>query len=339
MTEPTNAPAPAPTPAPAPSIVNNDPAPASAPAPAPADPAPAPNPEQTPASGGDPAPKPEGGEPTPSATFTDSLPEDWRAQLATQAAGENGDSAKVLKQLERFSSMDAVVKALMEGQETIRSGQIKAATRPDEAAGEEALKAWREERGVPDTADGYEMNAPDGVVLGENDKAIFDSMREFLHANDMPSEQVDGLVGSWLQANEAARTAATQRQQQQLTDAQSALRESWGSDYDGNLAILDSMLNQMPKETRELLEFGTLADGSPVTSNPAIVSWLVAKEREANPVATSVPTGSGTIQTIDAEIKQLESEMGSKEWYKDEKSQARYRELVTARDTYNKKHG
>ena len=155
----------------------------------------------------------------------------------------------------------------------------------------------------------------------------------------MPSEQVDGLVGSWLQANEVMRTAANQRQQQQLTDAQSALRESWGSDYDGNLAILDSMLGQMPQETRELFEFGTLADGSPLTSNPAIVSFLVAKEREANPVATSVPAGGGTIQTIDAEIKQLESRMGSKEWFKDEKAQSRYRDLITARDTYNKKHG
>jgi len=99
------------------------------------------------------------------------------------------------------------------------------------------------------------------------------------------------------------------------------------------------MLGQMPQETRELLEFGTLADGSPLTSNPAIVSWLVQKEREANPVATSVPSNSGTIATVEAEIKQLESRMGTREWYKDNAAQARYRELVTSRDKYREQHG
>lgn len=330
---------PAPAADPAPSIIGGDPAPAPAP-PASASPAPAPAPAAAPASG-DPAPA--NGAPAADSTetkpFTDSLPEDWRQQLATQTAGEEGDSGKILKQLERYSSMDAVVKALMEGKETIRSGQIKADTRPEESAGPEALAAWREERGVPDTPDGYEMKAPEGVILGENDKAIFDGMREHFHNNDMSADQANGLVESWLASNEAMRTAAEQKQQQQLTDAKSALRDTWGSDYKANIGILDNLLGQMPDETRQLFEYGTLADGSPLTSNAAIVSWLVQKEREANPVATSVPTGAGTIQTVNDEIKQLESRMTTKEWFKDQPAQDRLQELYEARDNYNKKHG
>ena len=276
---------------------------------------------------------------TPSEYFADSLPQDWRAQIAAKVAGEDGDATKVTKQLERFSSMDAVVKALMDSQETIRSGQIKAETRPDEAAGPEALSAWRESRGVPETADGYELKAPEGVILGDADKAVFENMREFFHGNDVPAEQVDGMVAAWHESNEAARAAVNQRQQQQLTDSISALRSQWGTDYDANISVLDSFLDQMPQETRELFEYATLSDGSPLTANPAIVSFMVAKEREANPVATSVPMGSGTIQSVDAEIKQLEARMGTNEWFKDDAAQARYRELVTAQTAYNKKHG
>lgn len=275
-------------------------------------------------------------EPTVSSEF--SLPEDWRDRFAKDAAGEDGDSDKLTKMLSRYSTPGAAVKALAEAQSKIREGVANSATLPDDATDEQRAE-WREAQGIPATPDDYDVSAPDGVVLGERDAAIIDQMKPLAHGLNLNAEQMRGMAQGLIQAQEAERNQLVQRDEQLLTDAKSALRETWGSDYSSNISVLDNLLDQLPNNTRNLFEGGRLADGSPLTSNPAIMSFLVAKEREANPVATSVPSGSGTIQTIDSEIKDLEGQMGTDAWYKDDAKQSRYRELITARDKYNQKHG
>lgn len=262
---------------------------------------------------------------------TDQWGDDWRQNYA-------GEDDKMVKRLERYSSPKAAIDALVAAQNKISSGELKTVLPAD--ASDDEVTAWREENGVPSSADDYEVNLPNGIVVGEEDKPMVDSFLESALASNLHPDQVNNALGWYYDYQEQVM------QQQQDADAESkqtgedALRVEWGQDYRRNIQIVNNFLDGAPEGLKDQIMGARLADGTPLGSNPDALNWLAETSRAINPVATVVP-GSGTnaVQAIETELASLKGMMGDRQseyWKGDNsaKNQARYRELVETVQKY-----
>lgn len=256
-------------------------------------------------------------------------PEDWRQKYA------KGDE-KVLKRLERYGSPQAALDALFAAQNKISSGALKSALKPD--ATPEEVAAWRADNGIPESPEGYEVQLPNGIVLGESDKPVVDEFLKAAHEANMHPDQVNKALAWYMDKQERAQAEQVARDEEARIAAEDELRQEFGSDYRRNLQIAKNLLDSAPEGLADKILGGRTAEGTPLGNDPDVIRWLVGLSRELNPIATVVP-GSGTnaIQAVESEIATLTAMMGdhSSEYWKGpnaQRNQERYRELVSARD-------
>jgi hypothetical protein len=284
-----------------------DPAPSTTPTPEPVaqDPAPAPN---------DPPP----------ATAADSWGEDWRQKIA-------GDDEKWMKQLDRYSTPQAMAEALRNAQEKIRSGQAKSL--PDNPT-DEQMAEWREQQGIPESFDKYDLKLEDGLIIGDDDKPMVDAFLEAMHGKNATPDQVNAGLNAYYKMQEAQ---IQQIEQQDNTDKETALqslRDEWGPDFQSNRNALMSLMNGIPEAAKEMFMNARLADGTAMLNSPDLLMWMADLSRKTNPAATVVPNSNNPSQAINDELKQLNGWMatGDKRYWKDEGAQARWRQLTEAQE-------
>jgi hypothetical protein len=231
---------------------------------------------------------------------------DWRKQIA-------GGDEKTVKAFERFSTISDVGKSFLEAQAKIRSGEL-AKPLPKDATPEQ-IAEWRKGNGIPEKPEDYFNGLPNGLVIGADDKPMFDAVAAKLHGLNAKPEVV---------ADSEGRNKLT-----------GALKTAWGNDFGANSNVYASYIASAPKDVQEVLTQARGPDGNFLLYNPAIVSWLTAQAREINPAGHLVPnTGSGgDIQSIQAEIDAGEKLMRTDRaaYNKDTKLQERLRQLYTAR--------
>lgn len=279
------------------------------------------NPNPSPAPTPEPAPNPD---PAPNPTAK-GWGETWRQELA-------GDDDKAVKQLERFATPKALWDSYQAAAQKIRSGELKAPL-PDNATPEQ-LAAYRADRGIPDKPEGYLEKLPDGLVIGENDKPIFDSFVKELHAVNADPKVAHAAVAwySKFQEEQAAKTAEADTGHRSETE--DALRAEWGADYRANVNHVKAFLESAPEGIADKIANARDSEGRAVLNDPAVMRWLVSTARELNPSHTIVPnTGGNDGATVEGEIDKIEKFMrtNSKEYYRDEKMQSRLRDLYGAR--------
>lgn len=251
---------------------------------------------------------------------------DWRARLS-------GDDPELAKYLGRYASEAAALKAAKGIHGDIRSGKY---VKPlDENSTDEEKAAHRKMQGVPEKPEGYLENLPDGLVVGDDDRPFVDVFLGKMHEAGAPP----ALTGAALEAYYGIVEEQAAAESEQLATAKAvgeeALREEWGKDYRRNLNVIHGHLDTLPPEVKEAFTDGRGKDGVPLGYNPAVMKWLAGLALEANPLATVVPgAGSNQASAIADEIAALENRMATdrKAYFKDERAQARYLELVTARD-------
>lgn len=250
---------------------------------------------------------------------------DWRKEMA-------GDDADFAKQLERFSTGKDFSKAFREAQTKIRSGELGKPLPKD--ATPEQIAEWREGNGVPEKPDGYFSSMPNGLVIGADDKPMFDAVAAKFHEHNVRPE-VMHAVAQWYYGMQDEQVEA-----QKVADVEGknklagALRTAWGNDFTSNSNVYASYIDSAPKEVKELLTQARGPDGNFVLYNPAIVSWLTAQAREINPAGHLVPnTGAGDMQSLQTEIDSIEKLMRTdrQAYNKDTAKQDRLRQLYTAR--------
>lgn len=308
----TAAPAPAPA-APAPSPAAPSPSPA-APSPAPAAPAPSPAAPAAPAA----APK----EPV-AATW----PEDWRDQMA-------GGDDKLRKQLDRFASPKDVTSAWRAFQVKLSAGELKS-TLPKDAKPEEVQK-WRAENGIPEKHTDYKM--PEGMTIGEADKPLIDLFLQDMHGKNASPDVVQAAVQSYYRIQETQLAKIAEADVAHKAEMEDTLRGEWGGEYRGNVNAIKGMLEAAPGGIADKILSARMGDGRAIANDPAVLAWLASTARELNPVATVVPAGGDQMGAIQDEIASIEKLMREDRnaYNKDEKKQARLRELYTARDRKGK---
>lgn len=249
-------------------------------------------------------------------------PKDWREKAS-------GGDTKKLGRLSRYASPQALADALIAAQNRISAGELKPALKKD--ATPEQLKEYREAVGIPESADKYDLK---DFEINETDKALIDTYLTKAHATNQTPEQVKAGVESYYAI---AEKMATDRRAQDAAiskEAEDTLRKEWGDDYRNNVNLVNGLLDGTPEGMRDRLMSGRLSDGTPIGSDPDVLRWLLGIELERNPTATVVSGAGGAMkETVEDEIKQIETFMREKRtsYNKDEKMQARYRQLLEYR--------
>lgn len=245
---------------------------------------PAAPPAGTPPAGTPPAAKPAAkggtlyeaiGEAEPGQEGSSSWPTDWRAQIAAGVTDPN-----MAKVLERFQTPADLGKAFLAAQQKIRSGEYKRAAPAGDSP--EELKAWREEQGIPDTPDGYEVPMVPGVdiaSLDENTKASLTVLKTGLHAAGLNKEQGGIVAKALLQVAETQAEATAQADASARDSVEDALRAEWGADYRRNLNMNVAFLKQNFGEGMDNVLNARTPEGTRLADMPEFNKFLNAMAR------------------------------------------------------------
>lgn len=288
-----------------------------APSPAPAAPAPGPS---APA-----APAPKGAAPAAPAAAAPAAgywAADWRERLA-------GGDAKVLAQLQRYASPEAVWQKTRSLEQMVTSGELKPVlgknAKPEEVA------AYRQAHGIPAEAKGYEFK---DLKIDDADMGLISHVMAAGHAENMTPQQMKAVVGVWPKIKADAIAAQEADDAKKKTEGEDELRGEWGGDFRRNMSLVHQLLDSNgDAELKDLVLNGRLADGTPIGSSPKALKMLLGVALANNPTGTLVPGGgadpAGGIREELAKIDKLRT-TDRRAYDKDTKMQERERELISA---------
>lgn len=260
---------------------------------------------------------------------------DWAA-VRKQIA--NGDTA-VENMLSRYGTLEEALKGGVEAQKQLRAK--KAVTPITKDSTPEEVKAYREAYGIPEKADGYEINLPDGVIVGEVDKPLVDAFLEVAHEHNIPPSAANAIIAKQL---ELQNKMIEEQEATDEADREAALGElqspdtGWGSETKLNKNMINAMLDQAPEGVKDLVVNARLADGTLLANHAPTLKWLASVARELNPTATLTPGNTdNTVTSIQSRLTTLEKMMGDSksDYWKGSGApalQEEYRQLVAKRD-------
>jgi len=251
---------------------------------------------------------------------------DWRARFA------DGDE-KLLGYLARVPSEKALVERLKKHNDDIKQGKYLTPLGDDPT--DEELAAWRAATGVPEKPEGYMEKLPEGLVVGDDDKPYVDKFLENMHAANAPPALTNAALETYYAIVEDQQAEQLEAVQIAKKECEDALREEYAQpgEYRRMDNILQNFVSGLPEPVRDAFDKGVGSDGVPIGYNPEIRKWLIAEALEKNPLATVVPgAGANQASAIADEISAIEKRMREdrRGYFKDEKAQARYQELLDA---------
>ena len=254
---------------------------------------------------------------------------DWRKEFA----GENADDLKVL---ERFTSKADFMKSWKEQRATIAKGK-GAEPLPKDATPEQVAE-FRKANGIPEKADGYYAALPEGVIFGDDDKPGVTKFLEDMHALNAPPAMVSKALEVFVAAQAEGAAHRSDLDIKARDETSESLRTEWGQDYKANVNAMSGFVKaNIPEADQANFLNARMGDGTPVFSHPGMVRAFATLGRTLNPTGTSTPGGGADrLDSIESAIAGYEKRMHTKEWHRDHKAQAHYRELVTARQNMTK---
>jgi hypothetical protein len=291
-------------------------------------PNPVPGNEPTPAVAPPPAAAVTGAVTPPPSTTTGNVvwPDLWRQTIA-------GTDEQELKLLERYATPADVWKKARSFEQRMSSGELRAVTAFPEKGTPEQQAAWRVENGIPEAPEKYDLKLNDGLVIGEDDKPIIDSFLKSVHGKHVPPAAASAAVQWYFDFKEQEAEQRSLRDAEAVQTNNDTLRNVWGPDYRPNLNAVHSLLDTAPAGIKDMFLGGRLADGTPIGSSSDMLQFIASLSRQLNPQAALMGSNSNPIAITD-EIAAIEKRMREDRagYNVDEKQQARYRDLITARD-------
>lgn len=258
--------------------------------------------------------------PAPVAEF----PADWRERIA-------GDDAKYLAELHRFTDPKALAKSWKETRTLISSGKYKSELPAD--ATEAEVAEWRKQNGVPESPDKYELALPPGIELTDDDKPIVDSYLKYAHENNIPASNVNASLGWYYALVDAQAKGEHEADIAFRAESEAALKKEWGHDYQANLNAVDLLISD-PDLKGQILSARD-QNGRLLGDNPAIMAHFAQLARQVYPAHSLIPSNAtNSIDALESEISAIRKDMANPTsgYFKDAKKQARYIELVDARE-------
>lgn len=262
---------------------------------------------------------------------------DWGKTVEAYDGARKGEG-KLKGVLGRYADFGAFADAHLSLQQKISKGEFRSSLKAD--AKPEEVTAWRKENGIPEEPGKYDIKLTGDRKVLPQDKGYVETILGKLHGQNANSQIASAVVDTYYdlqtqmvqdrQKQDAVVAAATEHQ----------LRVEWGGKYEPNINDVNAFLEMAPKDVRDRLKGGRLADGTPIIHDVSTQRWLLSIARQANPVSSVVPLGdsAGMHSAIESEIGQIEKMMRAgkktdegKKYWGDPAMQARYRDLLDAR--------
>lgn len=206
-----------------------------------------------------------GGEPT-----GEPAPFDLEAMRQQMAGGDE----KLLNELKRYRSAEAIGKALRDAKVAAKQKQSPLSLGED--ATEEEVKAFREAMGIPEEAKDYPINWRDGYEPNEFDNAMLDDFKGFMHGKNIDPKTAQAAM-EWYQENtqviEQTRNEAMANRAEQT---QEHFRSIYGAEYKGNMAAANELIKtQLGEEGYQDFLQMRLENGERLQDQPFMVEMLV----------------------------------------------------------------
>lgn len=145
--------------------------------------------------------------------------------------------------------------------------------------------------GRPESADGYELPVPEGDA-GEFAKTT----SQWMHEAGLSKQQAQALATHW-NTHQAAQLEAQQAAlAQQVEKDMTAMKQTWGADFDANSAIVRTAVNTFaPPEFIEMLDKSGLIN-SPVIANMFLkIGTAISADTAAGATKSSAEGGEKTL--------------------------------------------
>jgi len=270
-------------------------------------------------------------------------PDNWREKLAEHiAAGDKKVYAKELKRLQRIADPAGIYGMYRELEGKFTSGGLVKV--PGKDASDDEKKAFWKQLGVPEKPEEYfdKIQLKDGAVLGDADKPLVDSFTKAVHQAGATPQFVEAALNWYLDLQEQQAAELDEADEAFRIESERILKEEFGPAFKRRTNAIASIFATAPGGTDinnesslfARLMGGRMADGRIIGNDPDMVRWLSSLVSEINPAATVVESGDNSGRTIDEEIAAIEKRMKEdrRGYFKDEAMQARYRELLQARE-------
>lgn len=290
-----------------------------------------------PAKPADPAPAPSGEPKKPAASIVEepgdgkpspaTWPDDWRQRLA-------GDDEKFLKTLERMTDPSQLGKSYREAERKLKE-TAALPKKPGKDAKPEEVAAYRQALGIPEKAEDYKIELPNGRVLGDDDKPLFAEFTARMHAANAPPEILSAAADWYLDHQQKLADELIEKDEAFKIEARDALRDDWGQEFKPNINAIGAMFDGAPEGVKDRLLGGRTADGRKIGDDPAVLRFLAGIAREINPAATVMPAGATQPgKGLEDRIKEIEQIMATdqRKYWSDNAIQEEYGRLLAARE-------
>jgi hypothetical protein len=251
---------------------------------------------------------------------------DWRASLPDELRAE--------KSLESFKDVGALAKSYVETKRMVGDA-LKV---PGDKATPEEMSAFYTKLGRPEAADKYTVKAPTfpedmGIAWDGELQAAFLSQA---HTAGLSNTQAQGMIDWYARALMRQHDSATTRTAAERKQAESALRQVWGTAHDRNVGLARAAAHKLFGADPDVLE---AFEGK--GNNPAIVRGLHAVGEllfERGEIRGDDVGGGRTADEIEAEISRIrEDPKSAGNLQAGERIVALTAELLNLRDRQNRK--
>jgi hypothetical protein len=264
-------------------------------------------------------------------------PEDWRDQMAAMVGGEDTDAvAKERKRLEMVKDPLSVYGMYREMENRWHQGGMVPIPK-DDATDEERSNFYKT-LGGPEEATGLleNLSLENDAVLGDIDRPVAERFAEAIHGKTNPQEVMSALVNEYFNMQEQDAAEIDDLDEGNHQQTLSELKEEYGPAFKRNISNLPLLFDNNEELYNEIMS-GRTASGHLIGDYAPFLKWAVDANSEIRPHMTVVEDGMQSGMTIDDEIAAIEKEMRGPErqaYFKDERKQQRYRELLEARERY-----
>lgn len=232
--------------------------------------------------------------------------------------------------MQRYASPEAALGALVAAQNRIASGELAPVL--GKAPTPEQLKEFREARGIPETADKYDLGKD--IKIEDSEKGLMSKLFEAAHGSNQTPEQVKSVVKAWRDIQAEAAQALQTKDEEGRDRIADELRTEWGPEFKRNVNLINGLLDGAGSQSlKNVILDARLPDGTKFGNSKEVMKLLVGLALVQNPTGVVVPGAGGDpsagIREEIAKIQKVRSE-NRKAYDKDSAMQTRERELINA---------
>lgn len=249
----------------------------------------------------DPKAKPNGSDPAAKgdlpADDPPAEPADWRALLTDE---------KAKKLAGKYESLDALVQGVSKLQSQL-SDRIKL---PGKDATDEDTAKFRKAMGIPEKADDYKIELPEGMEIGEDEQAVIDALKPIAHEENLPASAFSRFVQRFKEFEQQVINEHQANLEKARESAEAELKKEMGKDYEPNMSVAVWAARDSEYGSAELFEAmeTETTDGRKVGNIPAVLRHFAKLGRVLKEDGAPGRPDAETKQTLKSDLARLTRE-------------------------------